>query len=84
MCPDSGLSGDIVAQWNRQRRSQSLWVLQWSAARSVPQRKIPESLAAQTTGFGDDQTRAPPVDWLWRGVMLRMVRLAMETIIFSR
>jgi len=49
-----------------------------------PQRKIPESLAALTTGFGDDQTRAPPVDWLWRGVMLRIVRLAIETIIFSR
>jgi len=54
--------------------------------RSGPQRKLPESLAAQTTGFGAGQTLTPGAGCPcpWRGAMLRIVRLAMETIIFSR
>ena len=43
-------SGDIVAEYDGQRQSQSLWVLQRGTARSGSMRKTPESLAAETTG----------------------------------
>jgi hypothetical protein len=55
-------SGDIVAEYNRQRQNQSLWVLTRGTARSGSKRKTSESLAAQPTGFGCGQTRAAGAD----------------------
>jgi len=45
--------------------------------------KNTKSLAAQTTCFGAGQTFTAGADCPWRGVMLRIVRLAMETITLS-
>ena len=50
------------AKLDRQRQSQSLWVLTRGTARSGSKRKTPESLAAQPSGFGGGQTRAPATD----------------------
>ena len=58
----TGRSGDIAAKLDGQRQSQSLWVLTRGTARSGSRRKTSESLAAQPSGFGGDQTRAPATD----------------------
>ena len=85
MCPDRDCRGTSLRSAIAKGRAKVCEDLQRSAGRSRPQRKAPQSLAAQTTGFGlVGQTLAPAMDCVWRGVMLRIVRLAMDSITFSR